>query len=262
MSLGKPEWPEVGELVVATIRRIESYGAYVYLDEYDKEGLLHISEISSTWVRNIRNHVRERQKAVLQVRRIDSAHGHIDLSLRRVSMDERRKKIEDWKKNRRAEALLKSAANTLNINEMELFEEVGIKLIDSFGSLYNGLEAAAKKGVEALTDLGISKKMAETLTEIAEEKIVVGGVTIHGIFEITSMDRRGVESIKETLLGTIKLADKEDAETTIYALGAPKYRIEVSAEDYKKAEAVLEKIVTTIKSSWSSIDGDFSFSRE
>lgn len=262
MSLGKPEWPEVGELVVATIRRIESYGAYVQLDEYDKEGLLHISEISSTWVRNIRNHVRERQKVVLQVLRIDPAHGHIDLSLRRVSMDERRKKIEDWKKNRRAEALLKSAANTLKLNERELFEEAGIKLIDSFGSMYNGLEAAAKKGVEALTEVGISKKVAETLTDIAEEKIVVGGVTIQGIFEITSMDPRGVESIKETLLGTIKLAEKEDAETIISSLGAPKYRIEVTAEDYKKAEAVLDKIVTTIKSSWSSIDGDFSFSRE
>ena len=158
MSLGKPEWPEIGELVVATIKRIESYGAYVYLDEYAKEGLLHISEISSTWVRNIRNHVRERQKVVLQVLRIDPVHSHIDLSLRRVSMDERRKKIEHWKKNRRAEALLKSAANALKLNERELFEEAGIKLIDSFGSLYNGLEEAAKKGVEALTEVASRRR--------------------------------------------------------------------------------------------------------
>ena len=78
-------WPEVGDLVVATVQRIVGYGAYVTLDEYeDKEGLLHISEISSSWVRNIRNHVRERQKVVLQVLRVDAAHGQVDLSLRRV----------------------------------------------------------------------------------------------------------------------------------------------------------------------------------
>lgn len=56
------QWPELGDLVVATAKRIESYGAYVTLDEYgNKEGLLHISEISTRWVRNVRNHVREGQ---------------------------------------------------------------------------------------------------------------------------------------------------------------------------------------------------------
>ena len=99
MSFGRQELPELGELLVATVVRIEGHGAYVTLDEYDdKEGLLHISEISSSWVRNIRNHVREGQKMVLQVRRVDPSRKHIDLSLRRVSGDERRKKMEGWKK--------------------------------------------------------------------------------------------------------------------------------------------------------------------
>ena len=80
--MGKPEWPEVGDLVVATIVRIVGHGANVVLDEHNgKEGLLHISEISSRWVRNIRNHVRERQKAVLQVQRVDPSKGQIDLCI-------------------------------------------------------------------------------------------------------------------------------------------------------------------------------------
>ena len=262
MSLGRPEWPMVGELIVATIMRIERYGAYVRLDEYDKEGLLHISEISSTWVRNIRNHVRERQKVVLQVLRVDTARGHIDLSLRRVSKDERRKKIEDWKKARKAETLLRGAAGTLKTSEGEIFEEVGSKLMERYGSLYAGLEAAAQKGGEALTEAGVPRRIAETLAEIAREKIVVRGVTIHGVLELTSMDPRGVEVIKGTLLETKKMAEENEAEVTLHALGAPKYRIEVTAEDYKKAEAALEKIVAATEASWSGHDGKFSFSRE
>ena len=59
MAFNKPEWPEPGFLVVGTINRVVPYGAYVTLNEYsDKEGLLHISELSSRWVKNIRNHVR------------------------------------------------------------------------------------------------------------------------------------------------------------------------------------------------------------
>ena len=74
MGLGLPEWPEIGYVVIATVKRVESYGAYVGLDEFgEKEGLLHISEISSRWVRNIRNHVRPGQKVVLQVLRTDQS---------------------------------------------------------------------------------------------------------------------------------------------------------------------------------------------
>ena len=98
------EWflPEAGELVVGTIIRIMPYGAYAALDEYDgAEGLLHISEISSRWVKNIRDHVRERQKAVLKVLRVDREKRHIDLSLRRVNEREKREKLLAWKRELR-----------------------------------------------------------------------------------------------------------------------------------------------------------------
>ncbi len=61
--------PEPWELVLATVARIVPYGAYLTLDEYgDAEGLLHISEISSRWVKNIRDHVKEGEKTVLNPR--------------------------------------------------------------------------------------------------------------------------------------------------------------------------------------------------
>ena len=263
MSLGRSEWPEVGDFVVATIIRIVGHGAYVTLDEYDgKEGLLHISEISSRWVRNIRNHVRERQKTVLQVLRVDPSHKQIDLSLRRVTQDERRKKLEDWKKNRKAETLLRNAATALKMSEEAVFAETGAKIIEHYGDLYTGLEAAAKGGVEALTEADIPKKIAEVLAEIAEEKIIVKGVTIHGIMEITSMQSRGVEDIKETLLASGKVAAEFDAEARLYSLGAPKYRVEVTAEDYRKAEAALNRVVEYATEAWSGHDGKLSFSRE
>jgi len=41
----RDEWPEIGELVVATVNEIRDYGVYVMLDEYGKEGFLHISYI-------------------------------------------------------------------------------------------------------------------------------------------------------------------------------------------------------------------------
>ncbi|MHA1382393.1 MAG: S1 RNA-binding domain-containing protein [Candidatus Helarchaeota archaeon] len=71
-SFREKEWPDVGELVVGTVVRVERHGAYVILDEYmKKEGLIHISEISSSWIRNIRRFVREKQKVVARVLRVN-----------------------------------------------------------------------------------------------------------------------------------------------------------------------------------------------
>ena len=47
MAERKPEWPEAGDLVIATIETVTAYGAYAKLDEYKTRGLLHVSEISS-----------------------------------------------------------------------------------------------------------------------------------------------------------------------------------------------------------------------
>jgi translation initiation factor 2 alpha subunit (eIF-2alpha) len=47
----KPQWPENGDLVIASIETVTDYGAYAKLDEFEKRGLLHVSEISSSWIR-------------------------------------------------------------------------------------------------------------------------------------------------------------------------------------------------------------------
>jgi translation initiation factor 2 subunit 1 len=263
MSLGRPELPEVGELVVATVQRVESYGAYVSLDEYkDKEGLLHISEISSRWVRNIRNHVRQNQKVVLQVLRTDPGKGQVDLSLRRVSRDEKRKKIESWKKERKAVTLLTQAAQQLNTDTEALFKGEGEKLVEHYGSLYEGFEEAAKKGADALKQIGVEPKTAEVFSEIAKEKIVIRGVTVQGVFEASSMSSFGIQEIKDMFQKAEEIAQDNDATISITTLGAPKYRAQLTAEDYKKAEYAFDKVIKFAEESWKAIDGSISFKRE
>jgi translation initiation factor 2 subunit 1 len=260
--MGKREWPEVGDLVVATVTRVVGHGAYVSLDEHnEKEALLHISEISSRWVRNIRNHVRERQKMVLQVQRVDPSKGQIDLSLRRVTQDDKRKKLEEWKKHRKAETLITAAAAKLKVEVDAFYIKTGGKIVEHYGSLYDGLEAAAKKGAEALHEAGVTKKASKVLAAIAGDKIVVKGVTIQGELEITSMAPRGIEDIKKTLNDARKVAAEHEAEANLYSLASPKYRIEVTAEDYRKAENALDKVVQFATEAWENHDGNISFSR-
>ncbi|NIP34701.1 MAG: translation initiation factor IF-2 subunit alpha, partial [Thermoplasmata archaeon] len=75
-------------------------------------------------------------------------------------------------------------------------------------------------------------------------------VMIQGVFEITSMEPNGVDEIRRTLLEAKTIAEELDTEANLYALGAPKYRIEVNAGDYRAAEAALDKIVESTTQAW------------
>ncbi|MEM3823314.1 MAG: translation initiation factor IF-2 subunit alpha, partial [Candidatus Bathyarchaeia archaeon] len=234
MSLKKQEWPEVGDLVIATVETVTDYGAYVKLDEYDKKGLLHISEISSSWIRNVRDFVREGQKVVLKVLRVDAEKGHIDLSLRRVTKREKVEKIMSWKRDRRAETLLRSVAEKAGLRLNEVYEKAGLLMEKEYG-LYEAFEKAVKDGTEALTKIGIPENLALVIAEIAKERIRVPMIKVKGIVELRCSKPNGVKIIKEAFLNAKRAEKPRDVKVRFYVVAAPKYCIEVMAENYKHA---------------------------
>src|SRR5215472_6350570 len=246
-------FPEVGDLVVASVTRVEDYGAYVKLDEFSGiEGLIHISEISTTWVRNIRDHAREGQKLVLKVLRVNPQRNQIDLSLRRVTGREKSEKMLEWKKERKAEAILNSAADKM---KKPADDAEGIKqiLLDKFGGLYSPLEEALDEGPDVLVKEGISTEWAQAITEVTKSKIKLERSKVRGTVSITCHKPGGVEIIRQALTSAKKIRKSRGSEITIYSIGAPKYRIEVKAPSFEAAEKTLslamEEALETIKKS-------------
>jgi len=245
MATRKAEWPEVGDLVLASVQKITDYGAYVTLDEYGKEGLLHISEVSSGWVRNIRDFVREGQKVVLKVLRVNTEKGHIDLSLRRVSRHERREKVLSSKMERKADSILRSVSEKLKMAPEEVHAKTGALIEEKFGGIYEGLEKAAREGSEPLVEAGLPKDLATTIAEVAKEKIRLPLVKVKGTIELQCTKPKGAAHIRDALLSAQKVEKPEGARIHVYVIAAPKYAIEVLAEDYKEAEKILQQTAET-----------------
>ncbi len=262
MSSDQVVLPELGELVVATVVRIVPYGAYVTLDEYNNvEGLLHISEVSSGWVRNIREHIREGQKTVLKVLRTDPEKNHVDMSLRRVSEREKKDKLLEWKQDNRGRRLLDMAAEKMKVSSDEAYQKVGILIEDKFGNIYTGLERAVVEGEEPLLKVGIPPEWASALFDVAKSKIRIHRVQIHGTLQLTCPTSNGVEIIKDAFSKALGVRKPKNTQIDIYLIGPPRYRIEVVAENFKQAEKILDNAVQIAIETVSSQGGDGKFTR-
>jgi translation initiation factor 2 subunit 1 len=236
--------PEPGEIVICTVREITSHGIYVNLDQYGgMNGFLHVSEISTGWVRNIERVAKPQQRLVLKVIRANRQRQEIDLSLRQVTNEERRAKVIEWKREERAVAIMSVVKKKLNLDDATLTSYVG-KLEEEFGTLYAALEAASKSGEKALAALDLAQPVVKAIVEAASEKIVPPRYEVGALVEVSSRSPEGIEHIKKTMLAA---AGSASADVKITYAGAPKYRVRITADDYKQAEKVMDSVLEKIK---------------
>lgn len=88
---------EEGKVVEGTVSSITSFGAFIQLPE-GKTGLVHISEIADTYVKDIKNYIKEKDKVKVKVLSLEK-DGKINLSIKQA---QERKKVNkpaeiDWK---------------------------------------------------------------------------------------------------------------------------------------------------------------------
>jgi len=249
-------YPEVGDLVVATVTRVVDYGAYVKLDEYDGvEGLVHISEVASTYVKNIRAHVRDGQKLVLKVLRVSTQRAQVDLSLRRVTGREKSEKMLEWKKVKKADSIVKGAGEKLRATDEDTAKIRNI-IYEKFDNPFDAFEEAIDEGEETFLSLGISGDWANALTEVSRGKIRLEKAKVTGTVELTCTKTAGLEAIRQALRTAKKAKKSRGTTVKVYTIGSPRYRLEVRSKEITDAQATLNQAVNDVLASIKNLGGE------
>ena len=258
MSTKIQELPEVGEIVIATITKVTDHGAYVNLDEYDKlQGFLHISEVAPGWVRNVTRFIKMGEKKVLLVKKVRHERSEIDLSLKQISKDQKKKKLLDVKRYEKGRTILQDVQQKAGLSESKI-NELEESIFSKYDSIYDAFVQIAMNGIQILDDLNLLKKTLQAIEEVSS-KIKLPSVVIKGILELTCNKSNGVEILRKILLDAKN--DKKNTVNITY-LGAPKYRISVTTSDFKSAEKILKPKLEEIQKSIEKQKGSFKFTRE
>lgn len=264
----RQQFPEVDELVVAVCTDIQpGYGAYFRIVDYeylgDRAGFCHISEITRTWVRNIRAHVRPGQEVVARVLRVNPHRGEVDLSMRRVSESQKREKLTELRNEKRARRLLEVIRERLNMNEDEFYEKVEIPILESFPNYHQALLQSAQIGPEVLEKTGIDKEIAKAIHDLTSKEYEKSGVELIGIITTSVYSGQGAKILRQCFEDAyneaLKVSDEIKIEMAVEA--APRYRVNIRASDWKKAENAWKIIQDVFTSTLSSYDAEFDFQR-
>ncbi|MBN2478270.1 S1 RNA-binding domain-containing protein [Candidatus Micrarchaeota archaeon] len=232
------EFPEIDELVTAVVKKILPYGAFCYLPEYNIEAFMHVSQVSSGWVKNIHEFISEGQRLTVKVHHLDKEKNQVDISLKRVTEDEKRKKQEQIRRETRGAKLLEFAIK--NSGSKDSFEEVKTEIIESYDDIFALFEDVHENGKKILDDFKFSKKLKDEIDTIASTSIKKPEVVLEGEVTLSCPESSGVEKIKDVLI-------IDDKDISIHYLGAPRYKITLKAPDYKSGEKKLSSLILQLE---------------
>ncbi len=231
--------PQPGELVICKISKINPHSAFAFLEEYNTEGMIHISEVSSGWVKDIRNFVKIGQTVVAKVMRVEGTQ--VSLSLKRVDKKQENNKIKEHQLNKRAEKMLELAAQGMKKTLDKAYEEVGYAMQDGFGSLYEGFRVSIQNP-QLLKQRGIPEPWIAQIRAIAERSITQKEFEFKARVLVRSFRPNGLNIIKKLM------TDAEKSGLEVHYIAAPEYLVKYKSMNAKKGEKEFVEKIEKIKS--------------
>ncbi|MDO8427845.1 MAG: S1 RNA-binding domain-containing protein [Candidatus Diapherotrites archaeon] len=232
------EYPGLGEQVIVKVVKILDYGVIISLVDYPPlEGFVHISHVSSGWVKNIRNFVKDQQIRVAEVLAIDVEKNQMDLSFKKISSGEEKQRLEEWKQLKRSKVLIEILAKSKKKSFDSVWTEVAEPIIEHYESLPDGLKAIALEGETAASM--VPKHWIADLVALVKKNIIIPVRMIKAVFTVKSMASDGVHIIKEGV--GLAMAAVKTTNLEVHYMGAGKFAVKASGPDYKQTEKKLKQ---------------------
>ena len=234
----KDGFPEPNEDVLCIVSKIYGNSVFVKIPEYEKEGVLTISEVAPGRIRNLRDHVVEDKHIICKILRVDKNQNRIDVSLRRVNLQARKRKQEEIKKEEFADRMYEDIAQKINISKDELFEKTYEEIFEEFDLVFEMLYAIMIDNSKIGVFSKLNDEEREIFVQIINDRIKPEEEILKRKFELSSIKEDGVVRVREVIASSIKKT-QYDKINVIY-LGAGDFEVRVVHEDMKSADKIFK----------------------
>jgi len=223
---------EEGQIVLCTVDKIIGTTVFVKLDDHNINGTISFPEIAPGRIRNIRDFAFPGKKIVCKILKVRT--DTIELSLRRVKVNERNDFNDRNKKEKTYNAILRTAL-------VDKAEETVKKIKETEDSLLDFLEKA-KENPKILEEF-VKKEDADKILKILKEKgAKVKELTLSREFSLSSKDPSGMNIVKMIIAEASKGTNIE-----FHYVAAGKYLAKVRSKDPKRDEFTMNQVLEKIE---------------
>ena len=261
--------PEPDELVMVRVNSIDDMGVLCSLLEYnDLEGFLPLSEISRKRMRSVLRHVRVGQKQVLQVLRVDTERGYVDLSKKYIAGDEKELGSTKYEKGKHVHSITKRLAELTHQNQKDIFAKLTFPLYSSpdWKHPFEAFKALAAEDADIFTSLPkdgeeMSEEERVTLKKIVTQRMAVQPMKLGLQVEVTCYAEGGIDDIKKALRAGLASAPVTE-EVSVQLLTSPTYLVWLSTIDEVRGSEALSTVGSAIKTSIEESGGTYMVVKE
>lgn len=238
MLYTKDGYPEINEIVLCEVTKIYGNSTFVNIPEYEKEGVLTISEIAPGRIRNLRDHVTESKQIVCKVLRVDQKQNRIDVSLRRVPIPVMKDKLEEIKKEEYSERIYLDVAKEVGTDKDALFENTYEPIFEDYETVFEALYEIMLDNTKVDMFTKIDQKTKDSFIKIINERIKPEEVIFKEKFTLKSISENGIVLIKEAIDSSLKPLNYDKFEVIYTAAG--EFGVTITHDDVKSAQKLFD----------------------
>jgi len=249
------DFPNRDDFVVVKISQILDYGVFVDLLEYKPvRGFVHISNVSSSWVKNIRNFVKMNQVRAAKVLNVDLEKKQVDLTFAGINPMRERQVLTQFKQINREEKLIEILSKSTGKPFNDVWAEVAEPLNQEHGSLYEAFEKIAL-GYDPSPVL--AKNWVGPVKDLVEKNIVVSKKEITGKLKLLCPKSNGLNLVKEVLAESDGVKGFE-----VNYAGGGLFNVACAGLTFKDADKTLTSTIENAEKKAKKLGVSFEFKRD
>jgi len=226
--------------------------AYVKLLEYkNKEAMILASQATKKRVKNVKKLLKVGKQDFMLVINTDPEQGFIDLSKKQVKVLDVEQQKREFDKSKLVHLIMKLTAHDLKCPLIDLYEEFGWDLYDTFDHAYDAFKLSLTEPELVFSKIDITEEQKNTLLTNIHKKMAANPLKIRTRFNLQCYTYDGIDAIKEALIEAKKKVCDDQFQIAFQMIAPPQYKAEVITLDKvggikkleKAAEYVQEEIV-------------------